>query len=749
MRRASRREPDIEISSVHSARLAVWLVALVAIAFLGSIVGIRYVTVDDRWYAAWVWNHTWIGPAYQLAAEHGRLLKPSSYTYFFPYLFDSALYREGLRLGTILLCAWLSGNILQRVVRAHGLTALFVLFFFAFAQNSNEHNLFVAYPFAWEFSWLTWLLGLLGLIVAIDRQAILPAILGTLIWLVGLQEGFVPHTVIHVLVAWIAWRRGQRSWRYLTPYLIALGVWISLWIAWRLTYPSVYAGSVLSVESPWLVLRTMVNYSVGGMPLATLFHGTQSVAPGGLLREISTLAIVKGVAVFAATWHLSLAASRSDLLLRWRGILVIALALVALAFLPNALLAMTPKYQEWMQNGVRAYIYSHFSYFAWTGLGTLAVLVVLKCWPSRLLVGAFALSAACASLVTDAANAGVNRQQYEFARRWETMEQLIRSEAFLALPEKAAILMVDASVTTSVSEDARYWGVFAKAITGKDVLFTSDAMAAQASPAGKYYAYLYDEPETSNQYVLLAPIQFTDGRRLARKVWIYPNTRNRRIHVSGVLGCAGGDCVGGIVTNDRPGDELVSGAFKVGGMARPDSAGVPCFTLDVAAGVDVATLHVDFARSAIPQTAVVSLVPGSGFQGWNTDGTARWNWAGAESQLEVRNTLARALSVQVEFWLVGNDTRDIQVSDERGISLATVSITAAQPGFTTFPIEVPPGVTTLTLRSLEPPPPALQELKQSFQLRDPTLRLCAEFTCQPRQLPEFSERVLGFETDEQ
>ncbi len=723
-----------------------WLVAIVAIAFLGSIAGIRFATLDDRWYAAWVWNGTWTGPAYQLAAEHGRLLKPSSYTYFFPYLLDSALYREVLRLGTILLCAWLSGNILQRITRARGVAAFFVLFFFAFALNSNEHNLFVAYPFAWEFSWLTWLLGLLGLIIAIDRQAFAPAIAGTVIWLVGLQEGFVPHTAIYALVAWLAWRRGQHGWRYLAPYLAALAIWMGLWLAWRMANPSAYTGSSLSLESPWIIVKTMLNYSIGGMPLATVFHGAHPPPPGGYLREIDTLALVKALAVLAASWHLSLVASRAALLSRWRSVLVLALALSSLVLMPNMLIAMTSKYQEWMRLGVGGYLYSHFSYFAWVALGALGVLVALNRWPSRILAGVFAVFAALGSLLTDAANAGVNRQQYEFARRWQTMDQLIRSEAFLALPDKATILFIDDAVTTIVDEDARYWGVRAKAVTGKNVGFTADRSMASVEPGNRYFAYLYDEPETSSQYALLAPIELIDERKVADKVWIYPNTRNSRMNVSGIIECPHAECVGGVEINGRPGAQLVTGAFKVSGQARPDASGMPSVTLDVAAGVDVSTLHVDFARHTTAQQSVVSLGAGAGFQGWQGDGTARWNWAGADSQLEIRNSLASTLELQVEFWLVGNDTREVGVSDADGRLLATVAITAAQPGYARVHVNALPGVTVLHLHSPEPPPPALRELGQTFQLRDPSLRPCTETVCPPRPVADSPSRVLGFES---
>src|SRR5690606_22687035 len=107
---------------------------IVAIAFLGPIASIQYVTLDDRWYAGWVWGESWRVSAYDLAVAHGRMLKPSSYTYFFPYLIDNVFLRQALRLGTIIMAAWVFARLLQYEIRGRGTALLFCLFFFAFAR---------------------------------------------------------------------------------------------------------------------------------------------------------------------------------------------------------------------------------------------------------------------------------------------------------------------------------------------------------------------------------------------------------------------------------------------------------------------------------------------------------------------------------------------------------------------------------------------------------------------------------------
>lgn len=710
----------------RQARESIWLVAIVAIAFLGSISSIQYVTLDDRWYAGWVWGNSWTVSAYDLAVAHGRLLKPSSYTYFFPYLIDNAFLRQLLRLGTIVMAAWVFARLLQNELRGRGTALLFFLFFFAFARVDYDHNLFVSYPFAWEFSWLTWLTGLLGLLVAIRRQHMLWAIIGAILWLIGLQEGFVPHTIVLVVATIAESRRGRKSYRYLMPYLAGLAIWLCLWLVWRIVHPSLYAGSQLSLGSISTVVLATVNYSLGGMPLLG------SLRDGGmryemLLNELDVLAFIKALAVVIATMRISMIASLSKELVRWRKMAVLSSVLVSLVFLPNILISMTPQYQSWMRNGVHAYLYSHFSYFAWIGLCALAALVALRVWPSRLLAGGMALVAGFGSLVVDASNASVIRQQEQFARRWQTMEQFMRSAEFSAVPDSAAIWMVDTSVTGVAADDAYYWNLVVRAKTGKNLIFTSDSSAAQHAPGGAYYLYLYDEPESENQYVLFARVTEKGGKNVANHVTVFPNSRNRSANISGVLACDEGKCLSSVEFQGKGTPELFSEAFSVGGAVQLDVNRIPHYSMDISSGVDVRTLRVSFARNPPLPPAAVALVAEEGFHGWESGDGVRWNWAGVEASLEVRNALDREVSLLVEFWLVAGDGRVVQVLGENGEMITEFDIDGHRPASVSIPLMARPGNTRLNLRT---DTPALHNdgaaRQLAYQVRSIQLRLVGE-----------------------
>ena len=244
-------------------------------------------------------HDSWIGTALQIAAAHGRFPKPSSYTYFFPYLLESQYLQAAVRLGCILFGALLAGNLLRRAIGIRGSGILFVLCFFAFAQNTDSHNLFVAYPFAWEFSWICWMAGLLGLMVALKRQSMGFAWIGSAIWLVGLQEGFVLQTAVFLLVVVTANRSRPYRWRYLGPFVAGLAAWLIVWVLWRVSHPSNYEGAQLKLDAAVGDIANVIwTYSVGGLPFATLLQGDWKFSWNSIRESLNALSIIKAIAVF-------------------------------------------------------------------------------------------------------------------------------------------------------------------------------------------------------------------------------------------------------------------------------------------------------------------------------------------------------------------------------------------------------------------------------------------------------------------
>ncbi len=695
--------------------------AIVIIAFLGSISAIRFVTLDDRWYAAWVWSDSWVATAYQFAVAHGRFPKPSTYTFFVPYLFDSEWIQAGIRLSSILLSALIAGNLLQRVLRVRGTGVLFTLFFFAFAQNSFEHNLFVAYPLAWELSWICWMLGLLGLMVAIKTKSMPVALVGTAIWLFGLQEGFVPQTMIFFAVALPASRTERRSWIYLAPYAIGLIIWLAIWLVWRSAHPSTYEGSQLRiVGSVADATRAILTLSIGGMPMASWLQGSWRFTWESFVGSFTTLSAIKALAVFAGGMKMFELAKGARALDNRVRVASLTLTLLVMAFLPNLLVGLTPKYQEWVRLGSHAYLYSHFSYFAWIALGTVCLCAVVRHWPSTALTCILALLAATGSLLTDASNYQINRDQEQFSRRWETMLGVMRSEIFSGIPDGAAIWMADSTTTGSEVGDTEYWQYVVKARTGKSLVFTPDLTIARSASAGAYYLYLYDEQNTENQYVVLAPLDSDpdSSKTRATRFFVFPNTPNKSISISGRFSCNEGDCFGEVSANGRPSAALFEHDFSVLAEASPDKFDVDAVTVEASTPVQVRTIGLNFARNPMQVDAPVVARPTKGFYGWETDGISKWNWATLDSEIEVSSSLDRDIQGVLDFVLVGGDSRVITIHDESGVEFNRVLIDGDHPGHVKIPLVVGKGRRVVRLQSEGVALHEPEARKLAFQLRN-------------------------------
>lgn len=670
-------------------------------AFLGSIADIRYVNPDDRWYAAWVWSGSWASIAYDIAVEHGRLLKPSSYTYFFPYLFDNAVYQDVLRLGTTLGTGLLGGLVLARVLRLREVTWLYVLAFFALAQNSANLNLFVNYPFAWEFTWATWLAGLLGLIAALDRQAMRFAVIGTLVMLVGLQEGFIPYAFTLPLIVLACRTPGRPAWRYLVPYGVGVGLWLVCWVLWRIQHPSTYAGSSMGgLDHPLRALRVILTFSVGGAPMATIFNGEVALTLRSLREQVTVLWFIKALAVAAATMALARLLRDRQPSQPLRPLALVALILV---FVPNGLLGFTSHYQEWVGNGVRAVHYSQFSYYAWIALIVIGLVAWFGRYRSRMAAVTAAGVLSLASLATDWSNAGFNLEQKQYARRWSTYDGLLRSQAFQALEPGARIVMNDAAITGAPIADTFYWRFVANA--------RADRQVASIQPDGRqeaptHYLYLYDEPRSSNQYALFASLDPADDdeRMLTHLIGIYPNSPNERIEISARQLCTG-DCPQTVRVNGVAAPALFSDTFSVVARPLPDARGVPVVTIRSPQLIDVRTVRVTFPRVA-PDLAGLSAVLGRGFHGWLSRGEQRWSWAEPEAEIQIRNDLRPLprngddsvaqrtfdwgsewrLNVDIALWAPTDQT--ITILDGHGTELGVLRVPAGQTVSRSIPLRV-------------------------------------------------------------
>ncbi len=575
-----------------------------ATIFLASLVGIRYVTNDDIWQAAWRWSGDWFAVGQQLAAAHGRLLKPASFALFVPYAFDNPVYYTLTYLGPIVLAALLAARLLRVAVPIVGMACLFLLLFFAFAQNSFEHNPFSAVPFVWEAAWVLLLAGALLLQHAIGKQKILVAVVGALLVLLGMIEAFVPFALLFLAIAQVNRGGLRRNGIYLLPYAIVMAIWMGLWLWWHQSHPSQYAGSSFAgAIAPMRILHAIWVYGTGGAPFATIWNDTAVVTLATFKEGFGIGWVVKASAVAAGLFFLAKIFAQQAVgtisIKHFVGVLI-------LVFLPVALLGLTPKYQDWVQSGSHAYVYSHFSYFAWIALVAMSFVCLVQYARSEMLFIILAIAGAAGSLVADWSNYETNLQQKLSARKWETFDHFLKSHTYSNVASGSRVYYLGLDVARGIAvTDPIYWTYYSRARSGKEVQFISGAESIEPSAHPTYVLVFEDESRGYNQSIIFSKIQFGDeGALLTREFSLLVNTRNDQIGLSASYQvCSETHCEYRIVVGSEAEKSSVYPEFSM--QLGPSECDVCEFEGRSSHPLDVSSVRVSYSRQARPGSSLI------------------------------------------------------------------------------------------------------------------------------------------------
>lgn len=576
-----------------------------ATIFLASLVGIRYVTNDDIWQAAWRWSGDWFAVGQQLAAVHGRLLKPASFALFVPYVFDHPVYYTITFLGPIVVAALLAARLLRVAVPIVGMACLFLLLFFAFAQNSFEHNPFSAVPFVWEAAWALLLAGALLLHHAIAKQRILVAVAGALLVMFGMIEALVPFALLFLAITQFSSGGLRRNGIYLFPYAVVMAIWMGLWFWWHQIHPSQYAGSSFAgAMAPMRILHTIWVYGTGGAPFATIWNDTAVVTMATFKEGFGLRWSGKAIAVALGLFFLAKLFARQT---------VVAISIKhfvgvsVLVFLPVALLGLTPKYQDWVQSGSHAYVYSHFSYFAWIALAAMLFVYLVQYARSEILFIFLAITGATGSLVADWSNYETNLQQKLSAEKWDTFDHFLRSHTYSNVASGSRVFYLGLDVARGIAvTDPIYWTYYSRARTGKDIQFISGAEGIEPSAQPTYVLIFEDESRGYNQSIIFAKIQFGDeGIPMTREFSLHVNTRNDRVGVSGNYQvCSGTPCEYEVVVGNEPVNRSSFPEFYL--QLATNQCDVCEFEGRSTHPVDVASIRLSYMRQTRPRSQVTN-----------------------------------------------------------------------------------------------------------------------------------------------
>lgn len=698
-------------SAPRWVHVALWLcVGTVAFIAISAFAGVRFTTVDDMNWGLQAWSGQWWQAVVHDATVQGRVIRPSFVAMFVPYWTDNRAYYEAMRFGALLASVATAAWVLRLVVRDTAVPLLFGLFFFAFTSNSWYHHIDSSFPFVWHALWTTYLLSLGLLIVAVRRNSIALAWLGAAVYILGLHEPFIPCILIHVFFAMRSGPTWRTNIRFCFPYLILLALWLGLWVVWRMLHPSQYPGSQFApVFSPMAIVRTIVQFSLGGIPLADVLSGQAPLLARDLSPTQTVLWIVKAFAVLLGVCILAAAgrsvSGRTKQSFQWD----VALALVALGVLANSLIGLSPQYQTLAANGVHRYIYTEFAYFGWCALLALCIAFLLRRPLHSVAVAPLALAFAAGSFAADWGSARTNREQHLSTQKWNTVDRLLASEAFAAVPDGSTVFVDGLNKPRGIAAtDDHYWENYF-VLRGRKRVRIVDSPDALLAARGSRYALLFvEEAEGTDQYVLFAPLERAAGEEgvlPVRRAVLVPNGNRSSIVLGGTTGQPADACGSSVLVNGKTKWHPFQGAFGGHVALVPDSHGVPVATIDLPQTVDVRTLWASFAM-ARDQPEPLEIELASGFYAWESaDGLERSVWSSGPARMHLINRGEAPVTVVFAADFLSLDAQSVTVSSS-GRTLDSFQVQAAfVPQNRNIEIELSPGTTDIAFDGTATPHP--------------------------------------------
>jgi len=506
---------------------------LVLLSTFAQVWYVRFSTFDDMFIdVAWELDglQTGLTSAKSQARFQHLYMWPISAA---PHLLDNPLWLNGFRIlgfGLVLISLYWA---VMRVFIDPALgkfSSLLVLLFF---QNGWDHNLVTSYPLIFNLYIASFFASIAVFDVSIERRSIGLACVSALLLFVSLSsEIFILLSPVYVWVLLSGARRFGFSrsllikvfLRNLIPLYATIVGYLVVYGVWRFRMGgSSYDGTSINGDSFKSALTVTWHYSINGFPIQSLTELRSSIHYLWNHSEIYFL-----VALFQSCLMAVLAIR----LMRQQGgwvpriRLLQAVFVTGLAmFLVNSLIAVTAKYQAWVESGSRSYVYSQYSaYFA----AILVALLVVKIGYQRTspdsstLVQKFMLGVVAAlvfvvSLSVTSRNSVFAEDQKVSSRKWQLVDKWLDSEPFKTISNGSSV------VAPALINDYRgiaqspawYWTLYVRAKSGKELEFRSDPCL---KATGCYFLSFLEEPNRNLYHLLFGSVTSVTPL-IAEEVW--------------------------------------------------------------------------------------------------------------------------------------------------------------------------------------------------------------------------------------
>lgn len=507
-----------------------------------------FTTHDDAAMAINGWSgHTWEW-AKSASVAQGRFVFHWGFPFSgLPFVVDNRIWYLFIKYGSFFLLLFAMYYGVSKLFRSTWIALASVVFFLSIIQNGWEHNAVTSYAFIFNAYASIFLLSLGLFATALDHKNYVLAVFSGVLYFFSLgTELFVLFLPLYfsVVLSRMAPNdsvlNGLKLYKkYILAIVFSLVLYLTMYIAWRLIYPSSYDGNSLTAFNVFSAIRVIWTYGINAFPLSSVHRYISHSNTDWFFNysgeniAIPIKPMVVGVLFARLMYVVPFSVPPA------RTILVGAVLAGAAIFLPNVLLGFTERHQSWVAMGTNTYVYTYYSFIAAVIFCSLLLSYVniisqsWNFWKKLFLVIVVVVLMMIVSFLVEVSN-----QQYAFYqklshRRWQLMDAVIKSPFFMEIKDGSTIfaptlITSNRNIEAVLAED---WSNYVKYKTGKIVLFSDKDCISEIQC---YTLVFRQELYSDNQYVVLAAVNQANLQSASELV-IFSNRPQPRAVVTGSL----------------------------------------------------------------------------------------------------------------------------------------------------------------------------------------------------------------------
>lgn len=652
-----------------------------------------------------------------------------------PYLLDSQVWYMATKIGALFIVLAALYFATRQIFRSTWIALASILFFLAFVQNGWDHNGLTSYPFSFNIYVALFLMSLGLFSAAIDKEKVSLAILSGVFYFFALGiELFVLFYPFYLAVLLLSRvvpgksiaRRLASGKTYLLSITLPLVIYLVMYILWRNAHPSGYDGNSLNGFNLMAAAKVVGAYSLSALPLASLHFMVSSeqqlliAHAAGWPVIVSELGIANFIKPAVSGFLFAILMTATHFSSPKQRVLAIGAVLAFLGiFIPNLLLGFIQRHQDWVAAGSYSYLYTYYSFISavvFLALSAAYLKIKVSAWawaPRAALLSIFIMVVVVLSFAVELRNKYVFFDQKLSHRKWQLMEEVIKSSTFNEIPNGSTVVAPTLSghyrgIAVGTAYD---WAMFTKYKTGKVVRFVDDK-CIDGFPC--YLLFFRQAIRADNQFVVFSKIKSIDFPASTELVvYAMPKMAN-----SALTGTFATDSESPkLEINGVPLSNVGPRFFSSYWPQDTDNGLMQ--TVRITGNVNLFPNQITVSQyDVLMRSGQVEADLGHGFYGWETGhGLPSWAWSKGISQLQIINDGSKPIAVTVRFDVTSLEKMNLSIL---GGKVPSVSI---GPGVYR-PVEVDvlaqPGITPLALQSDRPPlQPGGGDLRfLSFAIRD-------------------------------